>query len=70
MFSGSRVNGSQEIAHNQRIKSVGGRRFHLEYLNLSKESISTEINPEMSFKFKYEKPVRREVSGCCAIFGP
>jgi hypothetical protein len=49
---------------------VGGRRFHLEYLNLSKESISTEINPEMSFKFKYEKPVRREVSGCCAIFGP
>lgn len=38
---GEKSNDGIEISHNQRIKGIGIKKFYLEYLNLSKESIST-----------------------------
>jgi len=42
--SGNKSIDSLEISHGQKIKGVGVKKFYLEYLNLTKESISTEIN--------------------------
>lgn len=39
--SGEKMEDGLEISHGQRIRSVGFKRFYLEYLNLTKESIST-----------------------------
>lgn len=38
---GMKTSDAIEISHNQRIKGVGVTKFYLEYLNFSKESIST-----------------------------
>lgn len=39
--AGTKSEDALEISHGQKIKGVGIKRFYLEYLNLSKESIST-----------------------------
>jgi hypothetical protein len=41
---GEKANDAIEISHHQRIRAVGTSRFYLEYLNFSKESISTVFN--------------------------
>ena len=64
---GEKPSDAIEVCHSQRIRGTGVRRFFLEYLNLSKETISTQINLEK--KYGFEKAVRRERCGCCAIFG-
>jgi hypothetical protein len=63
---GEKVSDAIEISHSQRIKGIGVKRFYLEYLNLSKESISTQINLEK--KYGFEKQVKIEKGGCCSIF--
>ena len=63
---GEKANDAIEISHHQRIKGIGVKKFYLEYLNLCKESISTEINLEK--KYGFEKRVKLERAGCCSIF--
>lgn len=41
---GEKATDGIEICHGQRIRATGIKRFYLEYLNLSKETISTQIN--------------------------
>jgi hypothetical protein len=41
---GLKLKDSIEITHGQRIKILGFKYFYLEYLNLAKDSISTDIN--------------------------
>lgn len=41
---GEKVADAMEVCHTQRIKGTGVKRFFLENVSLSKESISTQIN--------------------------
>jgi hypothetical protein len=63
---GEKASDAIEVCHSQRIRGTGLRKFFLEYLNFSKETISTQINLEK--KYGFEKVGRCERCGCCSLF--
>ena len=54
---GGKLKNAAEISHYQRIRSMAGNKFYLEYLNFSKESISTAYNFDR--KFGFEKGIKK-----------
>jgi hypothetical protein len=64
--SGERAPDAMEVYQSQRVRATALRRFRLEDLHLSNDSISTQINLER--KYGFEKAGRREGCGCCCIF--